>query len=651
MPAKAQKSTKRGRTTSSKKSAASKKASANAKSGLRGRLNNNSKGVPGWENSSYGIYLLLIAITILLSMSFVMAFSASSNDAVIREVQREYAAQNLVATPDGLMLEDEIGADIDDASMADTSAAATADGTQDNASAQAHTEESVGILGLLSALLRSAYAAGFRHLAFALLGVGLAYLISRKNYRDMLPAVIIAATILLITLVGLWLLGRPIAGSSRWINLGFISLQPSEFAKPTLIVLLAGYCAWARDVDDRFPRRRNEEKSLPFYQRDGFIPAALIIGCLVAIILSPDLGTTLIIGVGLTASYILTGWPWKRLAAGLALIGTGGLWFLMNFGQAYQQRRIYEFFSDASTGWQTRQAELALGSGGFFGLGPGMSRQKFSYLPEAHNDFIIAILGEELGFVGIALVLICFGLLLYGGLSIAYRAKDRLGTAIAGGATVLLVFQALLNIFAVIGLFPVTGKPLPFITLGGSSMMSTFILVGLIFSVARYGSVTPPAVRKDSIFTKLALGSGTTYTRDRDPEDRHDDYRDDQRGSRGLTASYRRANTRDDDEDEDEDDWIDLKSWRKPRNRRHDTKVDLDAGTVTEDKAEESDHSRGRSRRPRANQSDEKEKRRRAKSRTKQREKRRSEGATDDEDDLEWRWDSGSHISGSRAGK
>jgi len=552
----------------------------------------NSKKLPDWSSSPAARYLMLVAVTVLVGIGLIMAFSASSNDAVIRLVQREFAAQRqayeMTQDWEAQTPEERIENELDYYSALDEvlgAASAETDyesdpGVDPRAVGQPEVvptgqDESAGIAGFISLIFGSAYAAGFRHLLFALAGAAIAFVIARCDYRKIAPLAIPVSAMLLLSLLFLLLFGRPILGSARWIDFGIFSLQPSEFAKPILLVLVAYYCSWTKDVDDAGPARQETQAALPIYARDWIMPAILIAGCLLAILLSPDVGTALIIGVGLFTAYLLSGWPWVRLAAGMGLVGAAFMVrvFLMDGG--YQQRRIFEFitkWTEGITPHQTWQAELALGSGGILGLGPGLSRQKFRYLPEAHNDFIIAILGEELGLIGVALVLIAFAIILFGGLHIAARAQDRLGTAIAGGATVLIIFQALLNIFAVVSLGPVTGKPLPFITLGGSSMVSTFMLIGLIFSVARYGQVSPTKVRSRDPSAKRSRLGGTQNDDDCDRKAGRDD-------------SARRRN--------------------RGRKRR------------------KSDSAR-------------------------KRQMPREEERDDAEDDIEWRWDSGTHLSSSR---
>ncbi|MCL2379664.1 MAG: FtsW/RodA/SpoVE family cell cycle protein [Coriobacteriia bacterium] len=466
-----------------------------------------------------------------------MAFSASSNDAIIRQVYAESQAAQ-------------------DASLSITP---TADATDYHDIFYSYQnpdipDDSNTLIGHIATLFDSAYANGFRQVIFVLIGTILAFAISRFDYKKFAPLAIPVAVVILISLAMLLVIGRPIMGSARWFNFfGLFAIQPSEFAKPVLLVLVAYYCSKVKDAEDAGINHLQNQTDLPVWQRDWFMPAILVLGCLAAILFSPDVGTTMIICVGLFAAYVLAGWPWLRVVAGgivIAAIYTVRLFLQGGYGQA----RLTGFLStwlDGETPHQTWQAELALGSGGITGLGPGLSRQKFRYLPEAQNDFIIAIVGEELGLIGVSLILIAFVLILFGGMNIASRATDRLGQSIAGGATVLILFQALLNIFAVISLGPVTGKPLPFVTLGGSSMISTFILIGLIFSVARFGAVATTSARRSSIES-----SAQESKSDQPPDkNRRKAGVGGRRNARRRTASRNNGEGVTNDEDEDDIEW------------------------------------------------------------------------------------------------
>ena len=168
--------------------------------------------------------------------------------------------------------------------------------------------------------------------------------------------------------------------------------------------------------------------------------------------------------------------------------------------EPYRLERVMTFLHPGKDpqgdGYQIIQALLAFGTGGLKGVGLGLSRQKFFYLPEANTDFIFAIIGEELGLVGTLAVLSGFGIFIYGGMRIALGARDQFGRMVAGGLTAMIGLQAFMNMAAVTGLIPVTGKPLPFVSAGGSSMLVTMTCVGLLLSVSRYGAKSPRVVRR-----------------------------------------------------------------------------------------------------------------------------------------------------------
>lgn len=262
-------------------------------------------------------------------------------------------------------------------------------------------------------------------------------------------------------------------GATRWIDLGFTTIQPSEFAKLGCVLVLAGIMA------DR-ARRPGE----PW--RDDLIKGAFAVGIpFVLVMLQPDMGTAMSILIAVFIVMILGGLPARYIVATAgagaiavpALIATKG----------YRTSRFLSFLDPSAdplgAGYQILQARLAFGSGGLFGLGLGLSRQKYLYLPAAHTDFIFAIIGEELGLLGSAAVVIAFGLFCYAGIRLALSVKDPYSRFVAGGLTAMIVTQALINMGSVTGLMPVTGVPLPLVSYGGSSLVFTLGCVGLILAV------------------------------------------------------------------------------------------------------------------------------------------------------------------------
>ena len=301
----------------------------------------------------------------------------------------------------------------------------------------------------------------------------------RRKGPGILKPAVVAWTVWAASVVGLLLLrvaGVESGGATRSLDLGVAFVQPSEFAKLGTIMLVAVLMvAW----------RRGE---LPTSKFIGML-AVVLLPVIALVMLQPDLGTTISI---VAAAFALL-WLGGAHAGLLILGGTGAIAAaaLAIWGAGYRMERVTSFldpWADPSdTGYQIIQSLYAFGSGGLTGVGLGLSRQKFFYLPFAHTDFIFAVVGEELGLLGALAVVIAFGVFAYCGYRIALACKDPFGRLMAGGITTLIVTQALMNMAAVTGLMPITGIPLPFMSAGGSSLMLTLAGVGLILSVARYG--------------------------------------------------------------------------------------------------------------------------------------------------------------------
>jgi len=262
-------------------------------------------------------------------------------------------------------------------------------------------------------------------------------------------------------------------GAQRWLSLGPIGIQPSEFAKVAFVLMMARIMYQARTEGLEF--------SAIAIRAGVFVVAPLLL----LYASQSDLGTTIICAIGLIAVLWLADVPWKAfvfMVAGLAVFAVIAIFFV-----GYRSDRMAFLNPEADyygSGYQLIRSFYAFGEGGLLGVGLGNSTEKYLYLPEAETDFIFAIIGEELGLVGALLIVALFVLILYAGLRIAKNAPDLFGTMIAGGCTIMLVFQAFLNIGCVIGMLPTTGKPLPFISSGGSSLLGSFLLVGVILSVS-----------------------------------------------------------------------------------------------------------------------------------------------------------------------
>jgi len=314
-----------------------------------------------------------------------------------------------------------------------------------------------------------------RTLMFGVVGLIIMHLTARhglKAIRDLTPLLLGGSIFLLVAVLGM---GTEVNGATRWIGGGFLQIQPSELAKVALIL-------YGADLLARKPKRA---QSL-----EGIMPFLLVAGasCLL-IMLQPDMGTTMVVCFSVAATLIAAGA--RPVDLGKIALVIGGLALLMAVVEPYRMARLTSFLdptADASgAGFQAAQAKIALGSGGLFGVGIGNGVQKAFYLPEAHTDMISAVIGEELGMVGIAGVVGLFGMFGYAGLKTAQKAKDNYSKILVAGLTSLVLVQATINLFAVMGLAPLTGVPLPFVSYGNSSLLATLFAVGLILNVARGG--------------------------------------------------------------------------------------------------------------------------------------------------------------------
>ena len=270
-------------------------------------------------------------------------------------------------------------------------------------------------------------------------------------------------------------MGQGAYGASRWIGIGSFSLQPSEFAKVTVVLTAANLAQRYFDdatIDfDRFVKLMGAGVGIP----------------LILILAQPDKGTTMVLAATLLVMGYLAGLP-RNLILGIAGVGIVGF-LILSLRDDYSRARIVTMFNPwrdyYGDGYQLIQGFYAFGSGGLFGVGLGFSRQKYSYLPMAHNDFIFAVIGEELGLVGTLGMLAVFALLGWAGARIAKNAPDLAGRLIASGCTGLIIIQLLVNVCGVLGMIPLTGKPVPFISYGGSTIVTCMLLSGLTVSVSR----------------------------------------------------------------------------------------------------------------------------------------------------------------------
>jgi cell division protein FtsW len=318
----------------------------------------------------------------------------------------------------------------------------------------------------------------FKHQLFygvipGLLGM---YIASRLNYKwwqkMAVPFFLLAIILLIIVLLSG--AGLELKGAKRWISLGPISFQPTELVKLAVIVYLA---SWLESRDKIV-------KDLSA----GLIPFLVTMGIIGGLIIAqPDIGSLGAIAFIALSMFFLAGASLRHIFSLIAL-GIGGLAILIKL-EPYRMNRLLAFmhpdFDTQGIGWQIKQAAIAIGHGGIWGVGLGHSHQKFSYLPEVVGDSIFAVIAEEVGMVGAGIVVILFILLAFRGFRLAYQAPDRFSSFLTMGISLWIIFQAMINIMAIIGLMPLTGIPLPFISYGSTSLIFLLIGVGIVLNISR----------------------------------------------------------------------------------------------------------------------------------------------------------------------
>ncbi|MBQ1407714.1 MAG: putative lipid II flippase FtsW [Eubacterium sp.] len=314
-----------------------------------------------------------------------------------------------------------------------------------------------------------------RQIAWAVIGFILMYVLSYVDYHMFRKYSIVILVISLLLLGALFTpLGTTVNEATRWIRIGPISIMPGEIAKFAMICFVSAY--FAADI--------RKIKSL----FKGIVPMVLLTGLFAGlIVVQPNLSTALTLCGIVAAMMFIAGMQWRYvwlLIAGLI----GGLVLILNSDnyQAVRMRSFIDPFKDAQgDGWQVVQSLLALGTGGLRGLGLGKSVQKNLYLPEPQNDFILAIIGEELGFIGIMILLAVFIILVWRGLMIAMKAPDKFGMLFASGAMMMIGIQVVLNVAVVTSSMPPTGIALPFISYGGNSLWIIMGSIGVVLNISR----------------------------------------------------------------------------------------------------------------------------------------------------------------------
>ena len=315
-----------------------------------------------------------------------------------------------------------------------------------------------------------------RHLLFLLIGSGLSLGVMAIDYRDLRryakPAVLFSIVMLALVLIpGL---GKSSYGAQRWFRVGPLNFQPSEFVKLTVLVYVADFLSRKQGEMGRFSR--------------GILPALLVVGTICLLILKqPDLGSTVLILSIVLIMMFVAGAKLKYL--GVLAVLTVPVFYLLVMRVPYRWRRIVAFLDPwqdpQGAGFQLIQAQIAFGNGGVFGVGLGKSVQKLFYLPAAHTDFILSIIGEELGLAGALSVIALFAVFIWQGARIVKRVQDPFGYFLSLGIVSMIGLQAVINVGVSIGALPTKGLPLPFISYGGSALVFNMVAVALLLNISR----------------------------------------------------------------------------------------------------------------------------------------------------------------------
>lgn len=317
-----------------------------------------------------------------------------------------------------------------------------------------------------------------KQLIFVVLGLALMLVMMKVPYERLrlcaYPGVILSLFLLALVLIPH--VGVKVGGAKRWLKMGFFSFQVTEVVKVAVVLFLAHFltkkAAYLNDL-----------------KKGVLVPFAVVVTMIALIVVEPDFGTAVIIFLLTMFMLYLAGTPILYLAGVLAVFLPLGAWQLMS--KSYRLERLKGFLNPWSDpqqgGYQIIQSLLSFGSGGTFGVGVGDGMQKLFYLPEPHTDFILAVIAEEGGFLGVTVIIFLFGIMVTRGFIIAVKAPDTFSTLLAAGLTMIIALEAFINIAGVMGMIPLKGLALPFLSYGGSSLLMSLVAVGIILNISTHG--------------------------------------------------------------------------------------------------------------------------------------------------------------------
>ena len=340
------------------------------------------------------------------------------------------------------------------------------------------------------------YYYAIRQSIYAVVGIALMFALARIDYSRFRELRVGIYSAMIFTIVAVLVLGVATLGARRWIELPFFQFQPSELGKLLLVLALAGFAI------DR-ARRQTEWQRTARLLLLGFVPALIVF-------VQPDLGTSLVYGAVTLAILYVSGTPWQHFAAlGGTAVAAVGLALVIGpaVGQPVltgeQLDRVTSFLNPsddpADSSYQTNQALIAIGSGGKAGRGDDATQVQNDFLPEAHTDFMFSAIAERWGFVGAALLLSLYALLIWRALRITTLSKNLYGSLVGAGVASMLLFQVFVNVGMNVGLMPVTGIPLPLVSYGGTSVLVTFMAIGLLQSIYVQSQLSPPSRLRNAL--------------------------------------------------------------------------------------------------------------------------------------------------------